>query len=83
MVDLVAGRVELVFATAASAVPQIKGGKIKGIAVTTAKRSALMPELPTIAEAGLPGYDANNWYGLMVPANHAARDHRPGSTPGR
>src|SRR6266568_4436197 len=69
MVDLVAGRVELVFATAASAVPQIKGGKIKGIAVTTAKRSALMPELPTIAEAGLPGYDANNWYGLMVPAN--------------
>ena len=69
MVDLVAGRVELVFATAASAVPQIKGGKIKGIAVTTAKRSALMPELPAIAEAGLPGYDANNWYGLMVPAN--------------
>src|SRR6266446_5164058 len=69
MVDLVAGRVELVFATAASAVPQIKGGKIKGIAVTTAKRSTLMPELPTIAEAGLPGYDANNWYGLMVPAN--------------
>ena len=69
MVDLVAGRVELVFATAASAVPQIKAGKIKGIAVTTAKRSALMPELPTIAEAGLPGYDANNWYGLMVPAN--------------
>src|SRR6266699_2760231 len=69
MVDLVAGRVELVFATAASAVPQIKAGKIKGIAVTTAKRSALMPELPTIAEAGLAGYDANNWYGLMVPAS--------------
>jgi tripartite-type tricarboxylate transporter receptor subunit TctC len=69
MVDLVAGRVELVFATAASAVPQIKAGKIKGIAVTTGRRSALMPELPTIAEAGLAGYDANNWYGLMVPAN--------------
>jgi len=69
MVDLVAGRVELVFATAASAVPHIKAGRIKGIAVTTGKRSALMPELPTIAEAGLPGYEANNWYGLMVPAN--------------
>jgi tripartite-type tricarboxylate transporter receptor subunit TctC len=69
MVDLVAGRVELVFATAASAVPHIKAGRIKGIAVTTGKRSALMPELPTIAEAGLAGYEANNWYGLMVPAN--------------
>src|SRR6266478_3545467 len=68
MVDLVAGRVELVFATAASAVPQIKGGKIMGVAVTTAKRSALMPELPTISEAGLPGFDANNWYGIVVPA---------------
>jgi len=80
MVDLVAGRVELVFATAASAVPQIKGGKIKGIAVTTAKRSALMPELPTIAEAGLPGYDANNWYGLMSPPTRRARSST-GSTP--
>jgi len=69
MVDLVAGRVELVFATAASAVPHIKAGRIKGIAVTTGKRSALMPELPTIAEAGLAGFEANNWYGLMVPAN--------------
>ncbi len=68
MIDLVGGQVQLVFATGASAVPQIKGGKIKGIAVTTIKRSALMPELPTIAESGLAGYDANNWYGLLVPA---------------
>jgi tripartite-type tricarboxylate transporter receptor subunit TctC len=57
-----------VFATAASAVPQIKSGRIKGVAVTTLKRSALMPDLPTIAEGGLAGYDANNWYGLLVPA---------------
>ncbi len=68
MIDLVGGQVQIVFATAASAVPQIKAGKIKGVAVTTKKRSALMPELPTIAEAGLPGYEANNWYGLLVPA---------------
>ena len=68
MIDLVAGQVQVVFATGASAVPQIKNGKIKGIAVTTIKRSALMPELPTIAESGLKGYDANNWYGVMVPA---------------
>lgn len=68
MIDLVGGQVQLVFATAASAVPQIKGGRIKGIAVTTAKRSALMPNLPTISEAGLPGFDANNWYGVLAPA---------------
>jgi tripartite-type tricarboxylate transporter receptor subunit TctC len=68
MIDLVGGQVQLVFATAASAVPQIKAGKIKGVAVTTAKRSALMPNIPTIAESGLPGFDANNWYGLLAPA---------------
>jgi tripartite-type tricarboxylate transporter receptor subunit TctC len=68
MVDLVGGQVQVVFATAASAVPQIKSGRIKGVAVTTLKRSALMPDLPTIAEGGLAGYDANNWYGLLVPA---------------
>ncbi len=68
MTDLVGGQVQLIFATTASAIPQIKGGRIKGIAVTTAKRSALLPELPTISEAGLAGFDANNWYGIVVPA---------------
>ena len=68
MTDLVGGQVQLVFATTASASPQITAGRIKGIAVTTARRSALMPELPTISEAGLTGFDANNWYGIVVPA---------------
>ena len=68
MGDLVGGQVNLVFATAASAVPHLKSGRVKGIAVTTAKRSALMPELPTVAEAGVAGFEANNWYGLVVPA---------------
>ena len=68
MTDLVGGQVQLIFATTASAIPQIKGGRIKGIAVTTAKRSALLPELPTISEAGLAGFDANNWYGIVEPA---------------
>ena len=68
MIELVGGQVQLVYATAASAAPQIKAGKIKGIAVTTLKRSALMPAIPTIAESGLPGFDANNWYGLLAPA---------------
>ena len=68
MTDLVGGQVDLVFATTASAGPQMKGGRIKGIAVTTARRSALMPELPTVAEAGVPGFEVNNWYGLVAPA---------------
>ena len=68
MADLVGGQVNLIFATTASAIPHLKSGRIKGIAVTTAKRSALLPDLPTISEAGLDGFDANNWYGLVAPA---------------
>lgn len=68
MIDLLAGNIQLIFATTASAVNHIKSGKIRGIAVTTAKRSQLMPDVPTIAESGLPGYETNNWYGVLVPA---------------
>ena len=68
MIALISGEVQLVFATAETAVPQIKSGKIRALGVTMAKRTALLPDLPTIAEAGLPRYEANNWYGLLVPA---------------
>jgi len=68
IVDLVAGNINLIFATAASAVPHINSGKLRALGVTTAKRSALVPDLPTIAEAGVKGFDANNWYGVLVPA---------------
>jgi tripartite-type tricarboxylate transporter receptor subunit TctC len=68
MVDLLGGQINLIFATAASAVPHIKSGKINAIAVTTSNRSKLVPELPTVAEAGLKGFEANNWYGVVVPA---------------
>ena len=68
MVDLLGGNIQLIFATAASSIGHIKAGKIKALAVTTAKRSALVPDLPTIAEAGLPGFEANNWNGFLVPA---------------
>jgi tripartite-type tricarboxylate transporter receptor subunit TctC len=68
MSDLVGGQVNLIFATTASSIPHLKSGRIKGIAVTTAKRSALLPDLPTISESGLAGFYANNWYGLVVPA---------------
>ncbi len=68
MVDLIAGQVQLVFASAPTAVPQVKAGRIRGLAVTTAKRSLVLPDLPTIAETGLPGYEADNWYGFVVRA---------------
>lgn len=68
IVDLIAGNINLIFATAASAVPHINSGKLRALGVTTAKRSALVPQLPTIAEAGVKGFDANNWYGVLVPA---------------
>jgi len=68
IVDLVAGNIDLIIATAASAMPHIKSGRLRALAVSTATRSALVPELPTIAEAGLKGFEANNWYGILVPA---------------
>ena len=68
IVDLIAGNINLIFATAASAVPHIKSGKLRALGVTTAKRSTLVPDLPTIAESGVKGFDANNWYGVLVPA---------------
>ena len=68
IVDLVAGNINLIFATAASSVPHINTGRIRALAVTTSKRSGLVPDLPTISEAGLKGFEANNWYGVLVPA---------------
>jgi len=68
IIDLLAGNINLIFATGASSINHVKAGKIRALGVTTAKRSALAPELPTIAEAGLPGFEANNWNGIVVPA---------------
>ncbi len=68
MLDLISGQVQINFSTLATSNPQMKAGKIRGLAVTTATRATLVPDLPTIAEAGLPGYEANNWYGLVAPA---------------
>jgi tripartite-type tricarboxylate transporter receptor subunit TctC len=68
MIDLLGGNIQLIFATAASAVGHFKSGKIRALAVTTLKRSPLVPDLPTVAETGLKGFEANNWYGVLVPA---------------
>jgi tripartite-type tricarboxylate transporter receptor subunit TctC len=66
-IDLIAGQIPIYFMNALQAVPHIKSGRLRGLGVTTAKRFKAMPELPTIAEAGVPGYDMSNWYGLLVP----------------
>ena len=68
LIDLIAGNIHLSFATAASAITHIQSGKVRALAVTTAKRSAFAPDLPTVAEAGLKGYEVNNWNGFFVPA---------------
>lgn len=68
MNDLIGGQVNLAFETAASATPQIKAAKVKPLAITTAKRSPALPEVPTVAESGLPGYEVLTWYGLLAPA---------------
>jgi tripartite-type tricarboxylate transporter receptor subunit TctC len=66
--DLLAGQVSLMFDNLASATPLIKSGKLRALAVTTAKRTPFFPELPTIAEAGLPGFDLSTWFGVFAPA---------------
>lgn len=68
MIALIAGEVQLIFSSAPTAIPQFKAGKVRALAVTTAKRSAVVPELPTIAESGLPGYETDNWFGIVVAA---------------
>jgi tripartite-type tricarboxylate transporter receptor subunit TctC len=68
LVDVLGGHVELTFASLPAGLPHGKAGKLRMVAVTSAKRSTLMPELPTVAEAGLTGFDTDQWYGLLGPA---------------
>ena len=67
LTDLMGGRVQFIVATLASALPLIKSGKLRPLAVTTARRSTFFPELPTMSEAGVPRYEFSTWYGLLVP----------------
>jgi tripartite-type tricarboxylate transporter receptor subunit TctC len=66
--DLISGNAQLMFDTTSSAIGQIKGGKVRALAVTTAKRSSELPDVPTLAEAGFPGLEMTTWYGVFVPA---------------
>jgi tripartite-type tricarboxylate transporter receptor subunit TctC len=68
LTDLIAGHAQLMFATSASVIPYMKAGRLRALAVTTAQRSPSVPELPTMSEAGLPGFEATTWHGVVVPA---------------
>ncbi len=68
VVDLLAGQVTVMTPNVLTALPHIKAGRLRALAVTSAKRSEALPDVPTIAESGLPGYDSTQWYGVLAPA---------------
>jgi tripartite-type tricarboxylate transporter receptor subunit TctC len=66
--DLIGGQIQLAFSQPPSAVPHVRAGKLRALATTAVKRVAALPEVPVMAEAGLPGFDANSWQGIVLPA---------------
>ena len=72
LADLLGGQVQLMFSTMPPALPHVKDGKLRALAVTSLKRSRAMPELPTVDEVALPGFEANTWHGVVVPAGTPA-----------
>jgi tripartite-type tricarboxylate transporter receptor subunit TctC len=67
MIDLLGGQIQLAIETSGSALPHVRGGKVRALAVTTAKRSPALPDVPTASEAGLSGYEMTTWYGILAP----------------
>jgi tripartite-type tricarboxylate transporter receptor subunit TctC len=70
--DLLSGQIQIMFSTVPGAAPFIQGGQLRALAITSAQRSAAFPDLPTVAEAGVPGFVVEGWYGLVAPAGTAA-----------
>jgi len=68
MIDMVAGQVATMAATILTGMPQIRAGRLRPLAITSAARSPIVPDIPTVAEAGLPGYESVQWYGMLAPA---------------
>jgi tripartite-type tricarboxylate transporter receptor subunit TctC len=68
LTDVIGGQVAFTFASTASALPMIKAAKVKPLAVTGPRRSPLLPQVPTMQEAGIPGYASSTWYGIVAPA---------------
>ncbi len=73
MVDVISGNSQYIIGTLVQALPQVRAGKLRALGLASNKRTAAMPELPTIGESGLPGYEAANWWGLVVPAGTPQR----------
>src|SRR6185503_7951700 len=69
MIDMLAGHTAVMAGTMVTTVPQIRAGRLRGLGVTTLERNSAAPEIPTVAEAGLPGFESVQWYGLLAPAN--------------
>ena len=67
-IDVMAGQVQMLFSSTVSSLPHVKSGKVRGLAVTSLKRPAALPAVPTIAESGYPGFESSSWFGILVPA---------------
>jgi tripartite-type tricarboxylate transporter receptor subunit TctC len=68
MIDLISGQIQLLFGTVVSVAPQARSGRLRALAVTSLRRTPALPELPTVAEAAMPGYELTNSYGFFAPA---------------
>jgi len=68
LTDLLSGQVQLMFSSTVAIMPQVRAGRLRPLAMTGAKRSPAMPEIPTVAESGVPGYETASWYGVLAPA---------------
>ena len=71
LTDLLSGQVQLMFSSTVAILPQVRAGRLRPLAMTSAKRSAAMPDVPTVAESGVPGYETASWYGVLAPAGTA------------
>ncbi|MPZ45363.1 MAG: tripartite tricarboxylate transporter substrate binding protein [Betaproteobacteria bacterium] len=83
IIGLLSGEVHLLFASIPSALSQIRSGRVRTLAVSTAQRNPTLPDVPTLSEAGVPGYDAASWYGLFAPAEVPKPGARPARTGAR